>query len=239
MSEEKGWICLFRKFLDWEWYDYPSVKIIFLHCLLSANHKTQKWRDIVVKRGQFVTSYGKLASLNGLTIQEVRTALEKLQSTQEITYQSTSQYSIITVKNYNLYQGINTGNNTANNKRTTTNNNETIIDISKEYIYNTHTSKNVCVENKISDADLKILRNYAKENGAKRIKPYVAKLIENGGYLDILKEEKEKIAKAERQKAKEIIPPAEKIQQDAPEDIEKARAKARAKVTQTRKGENK
>lgn len=239
MSEEKGWICLFRKFLDWEWYDYPSVKIIFLHCLLSANHKTQKWRDIVVKRGQFVTSYGKLASLNGLTIQEVRTALEKLQSTQEITYQSTSQYSIITVKNYNLYQGINTGNNTANNKRTTTNNNETIIDISKEYIYNTHTSKNVCVENKISDADLKILRNYAKENGAKRIKPYVAKLIENGGYLDILKEEKEKIAKAERQKAKEIIPPAEKIQQDAPEDIEKARAKARAKVTQIRKGENK
>lgn len=239
MSEEKGWICLFRKFLDWEWYDYPSVKIIFLHCLLSANHKTQKWRDIVVKRGQFVTSYGKLASLNGLTIQEVRTALEKLQSTQEITYQSTSQYSIITVKNYNLYQGINTGNNTANNKRTTTNNNETIIDISKEYIYNTHTSKNVCVENKISDADLKILRNYAKENGAKRIKPYVAKLIENGGYLDILKEEKEKIAKLERQKAKEIIPPAEKIQQDAPEDIEKARAKARAQVTQIRKGENK
>ena len=35
---KEGWISLYRKFLDWQWYDYPTVKIVFLHCLLSANH---------------------------------------------------------------------------------------------------------------------------------------------------------------------------------------------------------
>jgi len=214
MNEERGWICLFRKFLEWEWYDYPTVKIIFLHCLLSANHKTQKWRDISIKRGQFVTSYEKLASLNGLTIQQVRTALEKLQSTNEITYQSTSQYSIITVKNYNLYQDNNKAKTEAannqlggqNNKQTTTNNND-----NKER------------DNKLSLSieEREILKNYLLETNKKRknkiedIDAYIRKLIENGDCLTKLEKAKKKL---ERQKAKEVIPPAEKIEKSTPEE---------------------
>ena len=240
----EGWISLYRKFLEWEWYDYPTVKIIFLHCLLSANHKNIKWRDIVIKRGQFVTSYEKLSAANGITVQQVRTALEKLQSTNEITYQSTSKYSIITVKNYNLYQDSNkvkteASNNQIggqNNKQITTNNNDNKYN-TKEYIYNTHTiEKNVCVENKnLSSEDLKILRKYAKENGARRIKPYVAELIKNGGYLDILKEEKERLKKLERQKAKEVIPPPEKIEKSTPQEDEAGLELLRETARQIRK----
>lgn len=224
MDIQRGYIRLFRAIEDWEWYDNPFVTKIFIHCIVKANEKQKQWRDLTIKRGQFVTSYEKLAAANGMTIQQTRTALKSLQSTNDIEYQSTNQYTVITVKKYNLWQAINIRKNEADaipdNKRkgeqvTTTNNN---IYNTKEYIYNTHTSKNVCVENKISDADLKILRNYAKENGAKRIKPYVAKLIENGGYLDILKEEQERLAKLERQKAKENIPPAEKIEKTTPEE---------------------
>ena len=224
MDIQRGYIRLFRAIEDWEWYDNPFVTKIFIHCIVKANEKQKQWRDLTIKRGQFVTSYEKLAAANGMTIQQTRTALKSLQSTNDIEYQSTNQYTVITVKKYNLWQAINIRKNEADaipdNKRkgeqvTTTNNN---IYNTKEYIYNTHTSKNVCVENKISDADLKILRNYAKENGAKRIKPYVAKLIENGGYLDILKEEQERLAKLERQKAKENIPPAEKIEKNTPEE---------------------
>lgn len=103
------------------------------------------------------------------------------------------------------------------NIKTDTNNN---IYNTKEYIYNTHTiEKNVCVENNnLSSEDLKILRKYAKENGARRIKPYVAELIKNGGYLDILKEEKERLKKLERQKAKEVIPPPENFEKSTPEE---------------------
>ena len=210
----EGWISLYRKFLEWEWYDYPTVKIIFLHCLLSANHKNIKWRDIVIKRGQLVTSYEKLATLNGLTVQQVRTALEKLQSTHEITYQSTSQYSIITVKNYNLYQDSNKAKTEAsnnqirgqNNKRITTNNND-----NKER------------DNKLSLSieEREILKKYLLELNEKRknkiedIDAYIRKLVENGDCLTKLEKAKKKL---ERQKAKEVIPPPENFEKSTPEE---------------------
>lgn len=226
MNIQRGYIRLFRAIEDWEWYDNPFVTKIFIHCLIKANEKQKQWRDLTIKRGQFVTSYEKLAAANGMTIQQTRTALKSLQSTNDIEYQSTNQYTVITVKKYNLWQAINIRKNEADtipdNKRkgeqvTTTNNN---IYNTKEYIYNTHTiEKNVCVENNnLSSEDLKILRKYAKENGARRIKPYVAELIKNGGYLDILKEEKERLEKLERQKAKEVIPPPENFEKSTPEE---------------------
>ena len=107
MDIQRGYIRLFRQFEDWEWYDNPLTKAIFIHCLLKANDRAKKWRDLTVKRGQFVTSYEKLAAANGMTIQQTRTVLKQLQSTNEIEYQSTNQYTLITIKNYNLYQASN------------------------------------------------------------------------------------------------------------------------------------
>lgn len=227
----EGWISLYRKFLEWEWYDYPTVKIIFLHCLLCANHKNIKWRDIVIKRGQLVTSYEKLASLNGLTVQQVRTALEKLQATNEITYQSTSQYSIITVKNYNLYQDSNkakTGvsNNQIggqNNKRITTNNND-----NKER------------DNKLSLSieEREILKKYLLELNEKRknkiedIDAYIRKLVENGDCLTKLEKAKKKL---ERQKAKGVIPPPEKIEKEPEEEVQKTIQNGRKSILETLK----
>lgn len=209
----EGWIWLYRKFLGWEWYDYPTVKIIFLHCLLSANHKNMKWRDIVIKRGQFVTSYEKLAATNGITVQQVRTALEKLQSTNEITYQSTSKYSIITVKNYNLYQDNNKAKTRAsnnqiggqNNKQITTNNKRDIL-ISKDInISLSSIEKNS--KNKISDDEREILKKYLKKNNPniKNIRAYLKKVIENGDYKDILNEEKAKLKKEDKSNIDEDI----------------------------------
>lgn len=229
MSENKGWISIYRKFVEWEWYDFPSVKIIFLHCLLCANHKNAKWRDITVKRGQLVTSYDKLAAANGLSVQQVRTALEKLQSTNEITYQSTSQYSIITVKNYNLYQDNNKRKTEAhnnqigvqNNNQITTNNNDNKRDINKLI--------------SLSIEEREILKNYLLELNEKRknkiedIDAYIRKLVENGDYLTKLEKAKKKL---ERQKAKENIPPPEKIEEPEGErmSIEDVRALVKEKM---------
>ena len=229
---KEGWISLYRKFLDWQWYDYPTVKIVFLHCLLSANHKPAKWRDLTIKRGQLITSYEKLAAHNGLSIQQVRTAIEKLQSTNEITYKSTSRYSIITIKNYNLYQDSNIQKTETNNKRATTNNNDNKRDINK------------LISLSIEERD--ILKNYLLELNEKRknkiedIDAYIRKLIENGDYLTKLEKAKKKL---ERQKAKENIPPPEKIEEEpckmtAKEVREFMQSKVKA-LPKRRKGEKK
>ena len=122
-----GYRKTYRKMLDWEWYTDVPVRVLFEHCLLKANYKEKKWHGITIKCGSFITSYENLAFETGLTVQQVRTAINKLKSTGELTYQSTSRYSIITVNNWIEYQEDNTqinkqitNNQQTNNKQITT-----------------------------------------------------------------------------------------------------------------------
>lgn len=103
----EGWIKLYRKIINWEWYKDNNAKIVFLHLLLTANHKDKKWNGTIIKRGQRITSLRNLSKECGLSIQEVRTAISKLQSSNEIKIKTSNQYSIITVCSYMNYQNKN------------------------------------------------------------------------------------------------------------------------------------
>lgn len=126
-----GWIKLHRKFTDWEWYNHLPTKVLFLHLILTANHKEAKWQGKTILRGQKITSLSNLALEVGLSVQQIRTAISNLKSTGEITQLITANYSLISITNYDKYQHINTLDNTpstheqqAINKLSTTNKNE-------------------------------------------------------------------------------------------------------------------
>lgn len=133
MSNLNGFIKLHRKLLAWEWYSDVNVRVLFLHCLLRANHKPEKWLGVNLEIGQFATSIGHLAKECGLSEQQTRTALNKLKSTSEITCTSTSRYSIITINNWKSYQTNNTPNNKQITNEQQTNNNRQEYKESKEY----------------------------------------------------------------------------------------------------------
>lgn len=101
---DNGWIKLHRSILKWEWWDEPNTMRLFIYCLLVANHDEQKWRGTTIPRGAFGTTIRRLAMEAGLTVQQTRTALSNLQSTHEITQQSTHDCTIIIVNNYDNYQ---------------------------------------------------------------------------------------------------------------------------------------
>ena len=103
-----GWIKLHRSMLDWEWYSDVNVCRLFMHFILVANHKDTKWRGIDIKRGQRLTSLNSLESETGLTKSQIRTAIKKLISTQEIAQQSHAQHTVFTIVNYDSYQGDDT-----------------------------------------------------------------------------------------------------------------------------------
>ena len=119
----EGWIKIHRKIINWEWYDDINTKVLFLHLLLTANHEDKKWRGKIIKRGEKITSLSHLSEEIGLSVQQIRTSLSKLKSTNEITIKSTSKYTLISIEKYNDYQinenEINKQNNTRNNKRAT------------------------------------------------------------------------------------------------------------------------
>lgn len=101
---DNGWISLYRKFVKWQWYKNANIKSVFMHLVLFANHKEENWRGIIVKRGQLITSRETLSDDLGLSIQQIRTCLSKLESTNEIKIETTNRYSLITVINYDKYQ---------------------------------------------------------------------------------------------------------------------------------------
>ena len=136
-----GYIKLHRQIIEWEWYTDPNVMRLFIHCLLSANRQTQKWQGITIDKGSFITSYDKLAHSLNLSVQQIRTAINKLKSTNEITNKTTRHYSIITVNNWDCYQDNNkqdniqiTNNQQTNNKQITINKNIEKDKKDKKYI---------------------------------------------------------------------------------------------------------
>lgn len=104
MNTLEGWIKVHRKIEQWEWYTDANTFRLFFHLVLRANHADKKWQGIIIKRGQLVTSSEHLASQLKLSRQQIRTSLNKLKSTNEITIKSTNKYTVITIANYDVYQ---------------------------------------------------------------------------------------------------------------------------------------
>lgn len=106
MTILNGFVKIHRKLLQWGWYQDNVVKGVFLHLLLTASYKDTPWQGRTIKRGQVVTSYKHLAEDLGFGVSQIRTALEKLKSTGEVTCEPTNKYTIITVVNWEEYQYI-------------------------------------------------------------------------------------------------------------------------------------
>jgi DnaD/phage-associated family protein len=104
----ESWIKLHSKFLNWGWYKNKNTKILFIHCLLKANWQDRYFEGLLIQRGSFVTSYKTLSEELDMTIQEIRTAIKHLISTGELTQKQHTKFSIISIKNYELYQAIST-----------------------------------------------------------------------------------------------------------------------------------
>lgn len=132
-----GYIRLYRKLLSWQWFKDANTLQIFIALLLDANYEESKFKFEIIKRGQCLTSVKRLQELTGLTSQQIRTSLGKLEKSQEINKQTTNKYSIITINNYDEYQK---DNKQITNKQQTNNN---IKEYKEEKEYKESISKDI------------------------------------------------------------------------------------------------
>ena len=99
-----GYIMLYKKMAEWQWYKDGNTLRVFIDLLLDANFEDSKRGLIDIKRGQCLTSLNRIQERTGLTCKQIRTALSKLEKSGEIGKQVTNRYSIITINKYNDYQ---------------------------------------------------------------------------------------------------------------------------------------
>lgn len=107
----EGFIKLYRKMLEWGWYDDGPTKDVFIHLLLIASYEDKAYRGIALERGQVVATVSEISKQTGLSRQQIRTAISKLISTSEVTTSKEGKYTVFTVKNYSDYQVANQNSN--------------------------------------------------------------------------------------------------------------------------------
>ena len=103
---QNGFIALYRSLLSWGWHADPATGWLFVNLLLMANWEDGEWQGMIVKRGQLVTGRKALAAQTGLSERQIRTALDHLKSTNELTIKSTNKFSLITIVNYGKFQDV-------------------------------------------------------------------------------------------------------------------------------------
>ena len=109
---DTSWIKLYRKLLESPlWLNStPEHKTIMITLLLMVNHKQKKWEwngiEFNVKQGQVVTSLESIKQKcgKGISIQNIRSCLKRLEKLQFVTNKSTKSGRLISIINWDSYQ---------------------------------------------------------------------------------------------------------------------------------------
>jgi hypothetical protein len=127
--EDYTWIKLYRKLRKNPIYKDSIAVHLFIHLLLTANHKPNRFifneKEIMVKRGQLITGRKQLSSYTGINESTVKRRLKLFEKIGILTTKTTNKFSIITICNYKHYQGSISENWPAN--RTTANESQVTI----------------------------------------------------------------------------------------------------------------
>lgn len=137
MSE--GWIklyrCLFNKAI-WQ-NSTPEHKVILITLLGMANHKGKEWewkgKQFKAEPGMLVTSLDSICTMcgKGISIQNVRSALNKFEKYEFLTQEVTKTGRLITIVNWGVYQGVIEEGNKDTNKEVTNDQQSTNKEVTK------------------------------------------------------------------------------------------------------------
>lgn len=106
-----GYIKIFRQIKDWAHFQEPSVLLMWIWLLVSVNFKDGYFHGKLVKKGEIITSFRKISEETGLSVNTIRSCLDKLKMSGEITQKKSensqiSQYTHIVINQFVKYQSV-------------------------------------------------------------------------------------------------------------------------------------
>jgi hypothetical protein len=106
---ELGFIKIHRKLIKSFFYKDSEYVSLWVHCLLRANWEDKKvlfnGAAIDLRRGQFICGRKSLSKEIHINEYKVRRILDVFESAHQIEQHKTNKYTIITITNYDKYQG--------------------------------------------------------------------------------------------------------------------------------------
>jgi len=125
----RGFFKVYRKIENWAWWHDPITLAVWIHILHRARYGTtpKNYKGDVIYRGELVLGLKEFSKECGISVQNLRTALNHLEKTKELTRKLTTnstsnittKYHHYIVENYTFYQDyIVEGNKETNTKLT-------------------------------------------------------------------------------------------------------------------------
>ena len=171
---EKDWFKINRCLFDHPiWLtSSPEHKAILIVLIGMANHKARKWEwngeQFRVERGQFITSLDSIQKRcgKGISIQNIRSALQRFEKKfRFLTNKSTKTGRLITIENYDKWQGNGRKTNIVTNKEVTKSQQRGNKEVTpNKNIKNNKKDKNNKEERGGSPVSLSEIQNYVREN---------------------------------------------------------------------------
>jgi len=169
-----GWIKLYRELKAksiWQ-LSSPQQKVVLITILMTVNYEESKWewkgQQFSCKPGQLITSLSSLAKEcgEGVTIQNVRTALERFEKLGFLTNLSTKTGRLITVVNWDKYQNQDFVSNKSINKDLTKSQQRPNKELTTNKEYKNIRNKEVCGSDEVAPTPtLADITSYSLELG--------------------------------------------------------------------------
>jgi len=158
----RGYVHFWRKSLDSGWLRNHQLWVFWSYCLLKATHREYDaivgLQRVHLNPGQFIFGRRQAAIETGLSERQIRTLLDFLRKAGNLTIQTTNRFSIISIINWDIYQGRETQNDQQNDQLPTSKRPHTIT---KEHKHNKRGATLAPEGFLISDK----MREYAKDKG--------------------------------------------------------------------------
>lgn len=97
---ENGFVKLPRNIAQKSWFKEQNTMQLYIVLLLNAAFKDIDRGGYTIHAGQYATSRSKLMEMTGLTERQTKTAISHLKASGDITVESNTRFSIITLNNY-------------------------------------------------------------------------------------------------------------------------------------------
>lgn len=92
-----------REIADWEWHRDSFTMNLLIHLLAISCDEPKMCKGVRLEVGQVMTTIHNLSTLTGLSVQQVRTCMLKLQKCGLMTSKATNKFTVITLAPSALY----------------------------------------------------------------------------------------------------------------------------------------
>lgn len=89
--------------IHFDWFNEYQTRHLWIYLLLKANTESVAFKSTVIDKGELRITLASLSIATGLTVSQVRTALEKLTDSNCIKVTTTNKYSVIKIIDFEAF----------------------------------------------------------------------------------------------------------------------------------------